>query len=240
MISVCMATYNGSQWINTQLQSVLKQLSDKDEVVVVDDVSSDDTIIKIQALNDHRIRLFSNEINMGVDQTFQKALSLAQGDILFLCDQDDLWYPQKVSRIKQVFDLNPDISLVLSDAQIIDSDDCVTGPTYFSARGEFIPGVFANIAKSKFLGCSMAIKSDMRDYFLPFPTRIPGHDMWIGLINEYYGKTFFISEPLFGYRRHGNNLSPANRQNIRKMLIWRWQLISGLLKRIIHIKWFGL
>ena len=56
--------------------------------------------------------------------------------------------------------------------------------------------------------------------------------MWIGVINEYYGKSLFISDPLIGYRRHGNNLSPAQRQGIIQMLIWRWHLIHPLAVRV--------
>lgn len=232
MISVCLATYNGACWIKTQLQSVLSQLGENDEVVLVDDVSSDNTLEKVGELRDARIRVFRNERNLGVDLTFQKALSLARGNIFFLCDQDDIWYPGKVSRVMQVFDEHPEVTLVLSDARIIDSEGQVIAPSYFGIRGAFTPGVFANIVKSKFLGCAMAVKSGMRDRFLPFPARIPGHDMWIGVVNEFYGKTFFIADPLIGYRRHGENISPDRRQGLAQMLIWRWQLISGLAKRV--------
>jgi len=227
-----MATYNGARWIKAQLQSVLSQLGENDELVLVDDVSSDNTLEKVEGLKDARIRVFRNERNLGVDLTFQKALSLARGDVLFLCDQDDVWYPEKVSRVMQAFSEHPEATLVLSDAEIIDAEGRVIAPSYFGIRGPFMPGILANIVKSKFLGCAMAVKSGMRDRFLPFPARIPGHDMWIGVVNEFYGKTFFIAEPLIGYRRHGENTSPESRQGLAQMLIWRWQLIGGLAKRI--------
>jgi glycosyltransferase involved in cell wall biosynthesis len=228
-----MATYNGTRWIEAQLQSVLSQLSENDELVIVDDASSDNTLERVGELRDKRIRVFRNARNLGVDLTFQKALSLARGDVLFLCDQDDIWYPGKVSRVMQVFDEHPDVTLVLSDARIIDSEGQVIAPSYFGMRGAFTPGVFANIVKSKFLGCAMAVKRGMRDRFLPFPEKIPGHDMWIGVVNEFYGKTFFIADPLIGYRRHGKNTSPERRQGLAQMLIWRWQLIGGLAKRVV-------
>ena len=235
MISVCMATYNGEKWIDIQLESVLAQLDAQDEVVLVDDVSSDGTLDRIKVINDPRIRLFINERNLGVDKTFEKALSLALGDYLFLCDQDDIWYPGKVCRIMRAFDENSDVTLVLSEANIIDSNGKVTGDSYFGKRGAFIPGVVANLVKSKFLGCSMAIRREMRDRFLPLPERIPGHDMWIGLINEVYGKSLFIEQPLIGYRRHGSNASPEHRQGLWQMLKWRWQLVSGLVKRVLSL-----
>lgn len=232
MISVCMATYNGERWIQIQLRSVLSQLGENDELVLVDDVSSDNTLGEAGDLRDDRIRVFRNERNRGVDWTYQRALSLARGDVLFLCDQDDVWYPGKVTRVMQAFGEHPDATLVLSDAQIIDSQGRIVAPSYFGIRGSFVPGVLANIVKSKFLGCAMAVRSGMRDRFLPFPARIPGHDMWIGVVNEFYGKTCFIAEPLIGYRRHGDNASPEHRQGLAQMLIWRWQLTAGLMTRV--------
>ena len=58
--------------------------------------------------------------------------------------------------------------------------------------------------------------------------------MWIGVVNEVYGKTFFMNEPLIGYRRHGGNISPERRECIYKMLTWRWQLIFGLTKCLVY------
>ena len=233
MISVCMATYNGVQWIETQLRSVLPQLAKNDELVLVDDCSTDDTMERVCRIKDDRIRVFRNERNLGVDPTFERALSAARGEVLFLCDQDDIWHPHRVSRVMQAFREHRDVTLVLSDARIVDSKGAMIAPSYFGARGPFIPGVVANLLKSKFLGCAMAVKSEMRARFLPFPSTIPGHDMWIGLVNEVYGKTLFIPEPLIDYRRHGKNTSPERRQSVLKMLIWRWQLLNGLARRVV-------
>jgi len=233
MISVCMAAYNGSRWIEMQLRSVLPQLGSDDELVLVDDCSTDDTLEKVARIEDSRIRVFRNESNLGVDPTFERALAAARGGVLFLCDQDDIWHPHRVSRVMQAFAEHPEVTLVLSDARIIDSAGAMIMPSYFRARGPFIPGVVANVLKSKFLGCAMAVRSEMRARFLPFPSSIPGHDMWIGVINEFYGKTLFIPEPLVDYRRHGRNTSPERRQSMLKMLLWRWQLSNGLARRIV-------
>jgi glycosyltransferase involved in cell wall biosynthesis len=228
MISVCMATYNGARWIEQQLESVLAQLDEDDEVVVVDDASSDATVHNIKAIDDARIRLFANERNLGVNRSFERALFLARGRVLFLCDQDDVWFDGKVRRVMQGFEERPDVTLVQSDARIIDAAGLDVGRTYFGASLPFEPGVLRNIVRCRFLGCALAVKAEIRDRFIPFPAKIPGHDMWIGIVNELYGKTLFISEPLIGYRRHGNNASPDRRQGILQMIIWRWQLVRGL------------
>ncbi len=227
-----MASYNGTKWIETQLESILPQLGPDDEVVIVDDCSADNTIELVRNLEDSRIRIFQNKQNLGVDKTFEKALSHAHGDILFLSDQDDIWYPGKVRYVMSAFEQHPDVTLVLSDARIIDQNGNAADETYFDRRGDFVPGVVPNILKSKFLGCAMAIRSSMRDRFIPFPERIPGHDMWIGVVNEFYGRTLYVSKPLIGYRRHGENISPEYRQGLAQMIKWRWQLISNLAIRV--------
>lgn len=232
MISVCMATYNGSRWIEEQLLSILLQLQSDDEVVIVDDASNDDTTAKIMALHDPRIRLLRNECNRGVDATFERAIAESRGDILFLCDQDDLWHPNKVSHMLTQFERDPAATLVISDATIIDADGAIIGGSYFHDRGRFIPGVIPSIVKSKFLGCLMAFRASLKEVILPFPHPIPGHDMWIGSINEVYGRSLFTSETLVAYRRHGSNLSPSKHQSFKKMIVWRWQLVRGLICRI--------
>jgi glycosyltransferase involved in cell wall biosynthesis len=236
VISVCVATHNGARWIEAQLRSVLSQIGGGDEVIVVDDASSDRTVATILALADPRIRIVQNERNVGVDLTFQRALTLAKGDVLFLCDQDDLWHPHKVKRVMRVFQVYPDVTLVLSDAQLIDASGQLLAPSYFAIRGAYRQGVLASIVKSKFLGCAMAVRSSMRKYFLPFPIPIPGHDMWIGTINELYGKTCFLPEPLISYRRHGSNASPDRHQGVARMLSWRWQLVRGVAQRLLTIR----
>lgn len=223
-----MATYNGHRWISTQLESILKQLGPDDEVVIVDDSSKDDTLEIVRSFGDKRIRIFENATNLGVDRTFERAIGLANGETVFLSDQDDLWLPTKVERVMHVLDTEPGTTLVLSDALIIDAAGASAGDTYFESRGRFIPGVIASILKSKFLGCAIAFRSRIRDKILPFPHPLPGHDMWIGTVNELYGRTHFISEPLMCYRRHGQNLSPSRHQGILKMLAWRWQLVSAV------------
>ena len=180
MISVCMASYNGAKWIALQIDSILPQLGPDDELIVVDDASCDTTLDIVRAYGDSRIRVFENEQNLGVDLTFERALTLARGDILFLTDQDDIWYPDKVSRVMRAFEENPNVTLVLSDAHIIDSDGKVSDETYFEDRGDFIPGVVSNIMKSKFLGCSMVMKSTMKDRFYPFQRKF--RDMICGLV----------------------------------------------------------
>lgn len=235
MISVCIATYNGSAYIDRQLRSILDQLEPSDEVVLVDDYSSDNTIEIVEAFGDPRVKIFRNDPNRGVIRTFERAIQQASGDIVFLSDQDDVWYPNKVAEFLNIFHSNPDVVLALSDAQLIDARDEITGLSYFKERGKFSSSMLANILKNKYLGCTMAFRTSIRPRILPFPPDIPMHDMWIGCISAFYGRVFYFDTPLMAYRRHGNNATPLFSQgDFLKMLVWRLKLVKNLCIRICN------
>ena len=90
MISVCIATFNGGKYIREQIMSVLPQLNEKDEIIISDDGSTDDTIYILESLHDQRIKIYVNEREHGFIWNFENALMKSSGDIIFLCDQDDV------------------------------------------------------------------------------------------------------------------------------------------------------
>ena len=239
MISVCIATFNGALYIEEQLGSILHQLEAGDEVIVVDDSSSDATLELVKAFCDPRIKIYRNDANCGVLKTFERAISLSSGDLIFLSDQDDVWHLEKVARFVGKFNLHSEVTLLLSDARVIDEKGDVVCASYFQRRGRFIEGVVANIFKNKYLGCVMAFRRSLVNKMLPFPSNTPQHDMWIGLICAIYGKADFISMPLVDYRRHQGNASNTTvgkRASISKMIMWRWRLIKNLVVRIWSLR----
>lgn len=126
LLSVALCTYNGSNYIERQLQSILFQTHPVDEIVVCDDGSTDSTLQIIEDLagtTDIAIHIHRNETNLGPARNFQKALDLCSGDIILLSDQDDLWLPDKVKHIATYFASHPDKQVLFSDATLIDSDD---------------------------------------------------------------------------------------------------------------------
>lgn len=98
-ISVCMATYNGAKFLTQQLESIIPQLNEEDELVIVDDCSTDNTLRIIQSTNDFRIKIFLNETNRGHVYSFGRALELASNDIIFMSDQDDIWLEGRITCI---------------------------------------------------------------------------------------------------------------------------------------------
>ena len=120
MISVAIATYNGQEFIKEQLLSILNQTMPVDEIVICDDQSSDDTVKIIQELLCDKIYLYQNEKNLGYKLNFKKALSYCKGDYIFLCDQDDIWKPNKVQTMIEIMQNHPEIKVLASTYDLID------------------------------------------------------------------------------------------------------------------------
>ncbi len=231
-ISVCMASYNGQRFILRQLRSILSQLGERDEVVIVDDGSSDGTFSVINQIHDSRIRVIRNQVNQGVIRAFERALSNARNEIIFLSDQDDEWYPNKAMRFLKIFDESPDITLILSDAIVIDDKGVKISDSWFKRR-RFAPGVISNLIKNRYLGCTMALRRSVLHYILPFPSDIPMHDMWIGILNQIFGNTVYIPEPLMAYRRHDGNVTNTTHAPVAQMIHWRILLAKNLFLRYV-------
>ena len=230
-ISVCIAAYQGERYIALQLRSILAQLSAGDEVIIVDDGSSDGTCGEISALGDPRLVLMQNTKNQGVLRTFETALSRSTGEIVFLSDQDDLWMPGKVNTVLDAFDHDPSLMLTASDAILIDDIGNKIGDSYYARRGGFRSDLWSNVLICKFLGCTMAFRSALLRSALPFPhaTRVH-HDIWLGCVNALLkGKTKYISEPLVAYRQHSTNITGRVKFSSYRRFQMRSQLIVQLL-----------
>jgi glycosyltransferase involved in cell wall biosynthesis len=234
-ISVCMATYNGERYLQEQLGSILSQLGANDELIIVDDASQDATCGIVERLRDPRIQLIRNEANQGVLASFETALRQTTGEIIFLSDQDDVWHPEKVSRFMRLFETRPEITLAISDARIIDGDGRVITQSRTAANKHHSDGILRNIIINRYMGCTMAFRRNTLRFCLPFPPSIPMHDMWIGILNEIYGETELLYEPLINHRRHGGNTSPNKHVGYSKMLRWRIHLIYNLLRRRLTV-----
>lgn len=233
-ISVCMATYNGEKYIFEQLQSILKQLSPEDEVIIVDDASTDRTCEVIRRLMDPRILLITHATNKGVVQTFEDSIRSASGGILFLSDQDDLWAADKVSRVLRAFEERPDVDIVCSAIQAINEEGTPCYDEIYSEPRPFTAGVFQNLLSNRFQGSAMAFRAGLIRRILPFPSRYYVlHDVWIGVRNSLTGgKTLFIPEPLLFYRRH--SLNASRRLDRYRQIKKRLHLLWALCKRSLQ------
>ncbi|WP_432712686.1 glycosyltransferase [Pedobacter sp.] len=243
MISVCIPTYNGEKFITEQLISILRQLADNDEIIISDDNSTDKTLEKIEAIGDSRIKIFHHHKSRSVLKyrymyatlNLENALMQAKGDYIYLSDQDDIWAPGKVKLTQQFLQHH---LLVCSDCEIIDAEGNTLVQSYFEWNNSK-KGIVKNMIKNSYLGCCMAFKRELLGKVLPISKFNVPHDIWIGLIAEYYGSVYFDQNKQVNYRRHDNNLSPSGGSSINGLyfkISYRLILLSSFLLRIFKLK----
>lgn len=116
--SVVMTVYNGSRYLLEMLDSLRNQTRAIDEVLFFDDRSTDSSREIIQTyISEHKLsnwKLIINENNKGWEKNFTNGISAATGDIIFPCDQDDVWHLDKIEKISNAFESNNDIFLLVS------------------------------------------------------------------------------------------------------------------------------
>ena len=226
-VSVAMATYNGEKYIREQIESILINLKENDELVISDDGSKDATrsiIAEFQKI-DKRVKIFDGPKN-GVKQNFANAIQKCQGEYIFLSDQDDIWDKEKVEKVLNAFDKEK-CTLVIHNCEIVNENLEKSGKTFFEFRNSG-KGILKNIWKNTYIGCCMAFKSEIKNRILPIPNDIEMHDQWIGVINERYGKSYFLDECLIKYRRHDSNVSQMKHYGVGRMIKNRIVFIKSL------------
>ena len=244
MISVCMTTYNGGRYIKEQINSILQQLSDKDEIIISDDGSTDETIAILNSFNDDRIKIFNHIKKPRIKSIFkfdlttrnmENAINQAIGDYIFMADQDDVWEDGRVSTIMSLL---TKYTLVVTDCKVVNANLEIIHQSYFNLVNSKI-GIIKNFSKNSYLGCCMAFKRHILKFALPFPEQPLPHDVWIGLISEIYGHVYFLNEKTILYRRHQNNVSDSAEVSTNSLIFkirYRVLLLQALIKRVIKLQ----
>lgn len=221
-ISVALATYNGERFVEEQLRSLLSQTRKIDEVIIIDDVSTDKTADKVASfIKENRLdwSFFKAESNSGYIKNFYNCLKKCTGDIIFLCDQDDAWYEDKCERIMSVFENDKKALAVNSSFDMTDADGKITVP-YSCGRKSSNHGLIPrridkNAAVSVELseiieynispGCTCAFKREVVEEYLEGSRCILPHDWELNIIAAKRDGLRFLNVPLIGYRQHGGN-----------------------------------
>ena len=227
-ISVALAADKGEKYIAEQIDSILSQLGENDELIVSDDYPQGETraIVEGYAAKDARVTYLEGE-GKGVIINFENALKACSGDVIFLCDQDDVWLPDKVRTVMKEFENGA--QLVLHNASITDGDLNVTNPSCFSVHGANA-SMCKNLLKNTFVGCCMAFTKELLSETLPFPEGIAMHDWWIALVAlKRKRKTVLVEKPLILWRRHGENVT-GNKTTAMQKITWRLKMLSALVK----------
>ncbi|MCF0049727.1 glycosyltransferase [Dyadobacter sp. LJ53] len=204
--------------MSEQLKSIADQTLPVDELVVCDDRSKDNTIEIIQSFAENcafPVHIHVNETNLGSTKNFEKCLSLCTGDIIFLCDQDDKWRPDRVQKQADYLNAHSDKDAVFCDAMKMGDDSKPVGSTIweeieFDAKKQntWKSGKAHEILFTGFIvtGATLAIRKSCLARLMPFPTHVPDliHDAWMAMVLSLEGKIDFIPETLIYYRIHAS------------------------------------
>lgn len=218
-LSVVLCTYDGAAFLQEQLDSLLSQTRKPDEIVIGDDCSRDATWSVLEAFRKRaqsmgvRVRLTRNESNLGFVGNFSETLRRASGDLLFLCDQDDVWHWDKMALIAERFEQEPSLLLVFSDARLVDANGLPLPHTLFEAleltreerRAVREDRAFdVLLRRSMVTGATAAFRRQLVDTALPVG-RGWIHDEWLAAIAAVTGRVGVIEHALIDYRQHGRN-----------------------------------
>lgn len=238
-VSVALAAFNGERHLREQLDSIVRQTYPVDQLVIVDDASTDSTPTILRDFERQAqvvcVVVLRHNGNRGVRASFEEAISTTVGDVVFLADQDDVWLPEKVERCVQTWTAG-DAHVFMHDVEICDSMLTRTGARSFSRnpRSPYSP-------KWSFQGMAMFGTGAFVRACVPFGT---GHDTFIGLIGRLTGRLETVREPLALYRRHDGNVSSRDsrfgvsgrgvRTRLRLTFRDRWMHRSGSLDGYLY------
>ena len=226
-ISIAMTTYNGEAYIEKQIISILNQTRKVDEIIICDDCSTDDTVTILEHVLQREkcsyCHLVINDTNLGYKKNFRKSIEMTSGDLIFLCDQDDIWESEKIELVEKLFSKNKKIYALNSAFTLIDGQDKTI--SYKNRRGflnhDMIRGKAGNnelvhIPYSMVLrynispGCTMAFRKDIKESYLKYTKSMLPHDWEINLLSGMKDGCYFLNKPLIRYRIHGKNTLGMN------------------------------
>lgn len=203
-ISIAMATWNGARYLEEQLDSFARQTRLPDELVVRDDQSEDETLAildRFRSTAPFEVSIYQNQKRLGYARNFEAAMRDCTGHLIFLSDQDDVWFTNKLERMESAASHSSAVVL-MNDAVLTDSNLNEAG---LSKLGQLRS---AKRAENEFvMGCCIAVRKSFLDLILPMEESYPAHDDWIVQIARGAGRLEVVEEPMQYYRRHGSNES---------------------------------
>ncbi|MGW9182074.1 glycosyltransferase family 2 protein [Agromyces sp. NPDC055661] len=221
-VSVALGTHNGARYLREQLESILAQTHPVDEIVLSDDASGDGTVeLAEQVIAEHRatdaatpaLVVRRNPVALGVTPNFEQALRAASGDLIALCDQDDVWHPDRVERALAEFGGRPGLDLVAAEARLVDETGAPLGSSLLETLGVDhatrtrlgTDAAFGELLKRNLLtGATMLVSRALVERAAPFPASWV-HDEWLAIVASVGGGIAVVAEPVIDYRQHGAN-----------------------------------
>ena len=222
-VSVALCTYNGSTYLEEQVWSILGQSLRPDEIVVSDDRSTDETLAIFErvvaawraedAAHVIDVVIIRNSTALGVTANFEQALAACSGNLIALCDQDDVWWPERLKRMVAEFTKSPELQMVHADARLVDAGGEPLGFTLLQTLGVSDTdraavhagrAIDAYLRRNIVTGATMMVRRELVERSRPFPAAWV-HDEWMAMVAAATGLVDLLEEPLTDYRQHGGN-----------------------------------
>ncbi|WP_419817064.1 glycosyltransferase family 2 protein [Glaciibacter flavus] len=222
-VSVALCTRNGAAFIARQVQSILRQSRPVDEIVVSDDASADDTVAIIERMvaehgADHPVVpvliVLRNSSALGVTRNFERAIDSCSGDLIALCDQDDVWHHAKIERLIAQFEERPSTLMIGTDARLVDGRGSPFGDGLLATIGVTESerdsihagrGFSTLLRRNVITGATAMIRGGLARRARPFPASWV-HDEWLAIVAAASEDGLdLLEEQLLDYRQHGSN-----------------------------------
>ena len=206
LVSFIIAAYNEEEHIVECIESCLNQTHSNTEVCVTDDGSTDATwrVLEQHYSANTKVKLRRFDCNRGKVAAFNISYAAASGDYIAIIGADDINYPY---RVEKQLEYLKQYDLVCSDLDQVANNNSaiVTGRLVRKAFGTDCQRQIhfdELLTQPKVFGPTILLKRQLADKIFPLPETLPHEDWYIPLLSAYYGRVYFIDEPLVRYRSH--------------------------------------
>ena len=234
-ISIALCTYNGAKFLRDQLESIANQTLLPDELVVVDDHSTDNTVEILSSFSSSSpfvVIIERNTTNLGPVLNFSKAIAICKGDYVATCDQDDVWLPEKLENTMEAMRQGESLYgsgtplLVHTDLRVVVGEERrLLHPSFMemmNIRHRSKDPIKVLLAQNFVTGCTMLVNRALVREAMPIPPSAVMHDWWFALIAAARGRILHLPFPTILYRQHAANVAGARNflslQNFRSSL----------------------
>jgi glycosyltransferase involved in cell wall biosynthesis len=232
-VAIVMATHDPpSALFEAQVQSIKDQSLSTWGCIVCDDGSTQSSRAEIRRIigDDPRFVVIENDERLGFYRNFERALGLVPQDVPFvaLADHDDRWHADKLARLAEHLERNENVTLVASDARLIDTHGAVISDSFYEHRMPTHDDPYSLFLVNSLIGASMMFRRTILDVALPFPRAFDDvyHDHWLARVASGMGSIGFIADPIYDYVQHGRNVL-GSQQAVRPWPV-RMLLRSGV------------
>lgn len=214
-VSVCMAVYNGEEYLTAQLESIFDEVSAHDEIIVVDDQSTDGSSRLLGELSRFApcaMRVITHAANSGAVGAFESAIAASTMPLICLSDQDDVW-PR--GRLAALWDaLSSGGTLACGNLRSFPDGSLETRFSSERLRGSSLMRfmLWPGGSLRRLFGCTVMFDRDLLSKVLPFPRAVYAHDHWLATAAWLGGNGVVATDKVVTcYRLHGENLSHRRR-----------------------------